>query len=193
MPGQIDDKRLRKLLRSSPATAIEILYHHYYRSLLNISRHLTSDEKASEDIVQETFVHVWENYKSLSTDHERSLQFYLVRVVKNKSITHYKNAIRSSRQNAEYFDEFLLSLSQPSVETTVIKSETGREIREVISTFPRREKECLLMKLDEEMTVGQMSERLQISGKAVERSLTSAKKRLKKYWITKAKNNRQAT
>jgi predicted DNA-binding protein YlxM (UPF0122 family) len=43
------------------------------------------------------------------------------------------------------------------------------------------------MKLDEELSTDQIASKLNVSKKAVERSLTSANKRLRKYWETKLK------
>jgi DNA-directed RNA polymerase specialized sigma24 family protein len=51
----------------------------------------------------------------------------------------------------------------------------------ILSGFPRRERECLLMQVDGEMPVKEIARRLKISKKAVERSLTSAKKRLVQF------------
>ncbi len=185
MFGVVDEARFRNLLLSFPAKAIAFLYDQHYHSLIKIARSLTHDHKASEDIVQETFVHVWENHKRLGEHHERSIQHYLVRVVKNKSISHYKRTLERHEQKALYLNGQRLAARDHSIETEIIQSEISREIRRVIVTFPKREKECLLMKMDEEMTLEQMAERLNVSKKAVERSLTSANKRLRQYWETR--------
>jgi RNA polymerase sigma factor (sigma-70 family) len=185
MPGSIDNERFRKLLLSSPGTAIEILYNEYYRSLLNIAKYLTQDKDVSEDIVQETFIHVWQNHKQLGQFHTRSIQHYLVKVVKYKAITRYKEAVQTGKRKKIFLNGQVYNPAQPSVETSLIELEIRKEIRQFISTFPQKEKECLLMKLDEELTVDQIAARQNVSDKAVERSLASANKRLRKYWIDK--------
>ena len=185
MPGSINNERFRKLLLSSPGTAIEILYHGYYRSLLSIARYLTRDEDVSEDIVQEAFIHIWQNHKQLGQFHTRSIQHYLVKVVKYKAITHYKEAVQTSKRKKLLLNGQVHNPTEPSIETSIIALETRKEIRQLISTFPQKEKECLLMKLDEELSVDQIAARLKVSDKAVERSLTSANKRLRKYWINR--------
>ena len=185
MPSSIDNERFRKLLLSSPGTAIEILYHGYYKSLLNIAKYLTQDEDVSEDIVQETFIHVWQNHKRLGQFHTRSIQHYLVKVVKYKAITRYKETVQTGKRKKMFLNGQVHNPTEPSVETSIIELEIRKEIRQLISTFPQKEKECLLMKLDEELTVDEIAARLRVSDKAVERSLTSANKRLRKYWINK--------
>lgn len=185
MPGSIDNERFRKLLLSLPGKAIEILYDQYYNTLIRIARFLARDEKVAEDIVQETFLHVWENYKKLGQYHHQSILSYLIKVVKNKAIAHFRNTIRHNQHSVEYFNGAVVDNAHPSIETRIIRLEINHEIRQLIATFPKRERECLLLKMDEELSVRQIAERLQVSDKAVERSLTSANKRFRKYWRSK--------
>ncbi len=185
MDGLIENERFRKLLLAIPAKAIEILYDQYYRSLLRIAINLTHDSELSEDIVQETFVHVWQNHKTLGQFHQRSIQHYLVRIVRNKAITQYKRTKHQREQKSEFLNGSNFQFNDPPIEAILIKSETNAELRHLISTFPKRERECLLMKLDQEMTTEQIAINLNVSKKAVERSLTSANKRLRKRWLYK--------
>lgn len=185
MPGMIDNERFRKLLLSLPGKAIEILYDRYYSNLIKTARFLTRDEKVAEDIVQETFVHVWENHKKLGQYHNNSILSYLIRVVKNKAIAHFRDAIRHNKHSVEYRNGAVVDNAHPSIEMRIIRLEIDNEIRQLIATFPARERECLLLKMDEELSVRQIAERLQVSDKAVERSLTSANKRFRRYWRAK--------
>ncbi len=181
MTLNIENERFRKMLLSLPGKAIEILYDQYYTNLLRLAKFLSNDEKVAEDIVQETFVHVWENHKKLGQYHEQSIYTYLIKVVKNKAIGHFRDTIRINKHQIEYLNGTIFD-SAPSIESRIIRLETNEEIRQLIATFPRRERECLLLKMDKELNVKQIAERLKVSDKAVERSLTSAKKRLRKYW-----------
>src|SRR5579871_4917271 len=152
MPGFIENERFRKLLLALPAKAIALLYDQYYRSLVNIAYKLTHDVKVSEDIVQETFVLVWENHAQLGQYHERSIEHYLVRVVKNKSISRYKRTVQRNEKRIEFFHSQAFDSGELSIEERIIKREINSEVRQVISFFPRRERECLLLKLDEELS-----------------------------------------
>jgi len=183
MPGLIENKRFRKLLLAFPAKAIEFLYDRYYCGLVRIARGLTHDQKASEDIVQETLIHVWENHKKLGQYHEQSIEHYLVRVVKNKATSRYKHTLQLNEKKTDFINGYhAINSADLSIEDRIIRIEMSQEVRQIINNFPRRERECLLMKLNEEMTTDQIAERLNVSRKAVERSITSANKRLKKHW-----------
>lgn len=161
-----------------PEKAIEILYERYADILIILAESYVHDRKAAEDIVQETFIHIWEQHRKLGQPDDRSIEHYLVRVVRNKAITCYNKQVRQNRVNAVQMNGY----GQPevSVEARWIDLEINRQIRSIILTFPGREKQCLLMKLDDEFTTQQIAESLSVTRKAVERSLTSAYKRLRK-------------
>jgi RNA polymerase sigma factor (sigma-70 family) len=180
MPEAIDNERFRKLLLAYPAKAVELLYRLQYRHLKTIAWSLTHDKSASEDIVQETFIHVWENHKRLGQADNRSIEHYLTRVVKNKAITYYKRT-RVNNENVVLNGHAITDV-EGSVENNIIRDELIGEVRRTISRFPRREKECLMMKIDSEMTTQQIAVCLNVSLKAVERSITSAYKRLRKFF-----------
>ncbi len=181
MPDSIDNERFRRLLLSLPGKALEFLYNAYYQNLLRISKTFTRNAEVSKDIVQETFVYVWERRKWLSQHHDKSIQYYLMRVVKNKSISYYKRNLRDEAR-MRYLNGNPQLLIEHSIETHIIDLEIQKEIRDVIATFPPRERECLMMKIDKGMSTDQIAENLNVSRKAVERSLTSANKRLRGYW-----------
>lgn len=185
MSGFIDSDRFRKILLALPEKAIVILYEQYYNALVNVSNGLVHDRKAAEDIVQETFIHVWEKHRKLGQPDRRSIEHYLVKVVRNKSISWYKEKLRHGeyRITAGTRDAIV---EEPSVESQWIRNEISDEIRMVIATFPRRETECLLLRIDEELTPQQIANRLKVSRKAVERSLTSANKRLREYLMRRS-------
>src|SRR5690606_28551855 len=151
-----------------------------YYALVNLSHSLVHDRNAAEDIVQETFIHVWEKHRKLGQPDRRSIEHYLVKVVRNKSISWYEEELRHGayRITPETRDRIV---EEPSAESQWIRNEIRDEIRMVIATFPRRETEFLLLRIDEEMTPQQIANRLNVTRNAVERSLTSANKRLRKY------------
>ena len=178
MSNHFDPDRLRLLLRSHPESAINLLVKHYRDSLVNIARTFTNDVNLARDIVQETFAHVWEKHKSLSQDHEKTIDNYLVQVVRYKSISAFKKNLKISDLKQQYIKE--QPTSDESIDSRLIKAEIISTVRQLISTFPSKERQCLELKIDQELTNAQIAEKLNVSVKAVERSLTSAYKRLRR-------------
>lgn len=184
MSDPINNERFRKLLLSLPGKAIAVLYDSYFHSLVSISKKFTHHHEASVDIVQDAIIHVWEKHKRLGSHHDHSIQHYLVKVVRNKSISYYYENLRTEEGIRHLYGNSMDQIENP-IEANMIRTEIRMEIRNLIATFPRRERECLLMKIDGELTQVQIADRLNITQKAVERSITSAYKRLR-YFLKKA-------
>lgn len=182
MPDFIDNEHLRKLLRTAPGDAIQIIYDQYAGSLRAIARKLTRDDSAADDIVQEAFVYIWRNAHELGKFHEKSIQHYLVRIVRNRSITYYKESIKDEARKSDFVMERLGETKEDPFEVVLILNENNQELRRLISTFPDREKQCLLLKLDGQMKNEQIANHLGITEKAVERSVTSGYKRIRKHF-----------
>ncbi len=180
MPNHVNNHEIRKLLLSYPRRAVRILCDQYYNSLVRIAFNLTHDKEVSKDIVQETFAYVWQNANELGNYHERSIQHYLVRIVRNKSISYYNENVQLSKKKIRFVNGHTYDLTQDSIESRIIQIEITQEILGIIARFPKRERECLMMKIEEELDNEEISVRLGVGIKAVERSLTSAKKRLRR-------------
>ncbi len=181
MPGPLNNRELRKLLLSYPAKAIKLLCDQYYNSLLGIAFGLTHDEDAAKDIVQDTFLYLWQNARRVGSYHERSIQHYLVKIVRNKAITHHKKTVHQSTRKMPFTDTSLL---EEPVDSRIIQIEATQEIMDAIARFPKRERECLTMKIQKALSNDEIAARLEVGIKAVERSLTSARKRLRKQLKT---------
>lgn len=186
MPDHVHNHEIRKLLLSCPGKDIKILYDQYCKSLLKIAYRLTHDHDASKDIVQEAFAYLWKNARELGNHHERSIQHYLVRIVRNKSVNYYNENVALGQRKIRLMNGHTFGLAEQSIEARIIQVEITEEIFEIIARFPKRERECLMMKIEEELHNEEIALRLGVGVKAVEKSLTSAKKRLRSRLQTKS-------
>lgn len=163
-----------------PRKAMRTMYDLYHRRLLRVALNYTREIESAEDIVQEAYIHVWEKRIYLCEDTTMTILQFMMGMVKNRSITCYNRQQRFLRERHNLYD--LFTTTEESIEIQQIRQETLIAIRDVIVTFPLREKQCLLMKLEKNMSLPEIAETLTISRKAVERSITAAKRRLRKYW-----------
>jgi RNA polymerase sigma factor (sigma-70 family) len=139
---------------------------------------ITKDEDNSKDIVQEAILYIWTHRKEFSKDHQTSIQHYLVKIVQSKSLSYFRKV--------EHLDVDELSLQNHPVDFTTyematVEAEILQQIRDVIATFPKRERECLLMQIDDGMNPDEIASHFKVTRKAIERALTSAVKRLRKW------------
>jgi RNA polymerase sigma factor (sigma-70 family) len=187
MSAIFNSDRFRILLRSNPTDAIKLLYQLFYRRLFNIALMFTRDQDAAWDIVQETFLLVWTNRKELTAGHEKSIEHYLVRIVRNKSITYFGRRRFIDIDDLGFLNNYT-GTTHP-IEETIIERELLTEMRAYILSFSLREQQCLLMKIDKEMSLDQIATELNISRKMVEKSQTNALKRLKKWASRQNRHN----
>lgn len=141
----------------------------------------THDLQASMDVLQEVFADVWQKRKQLGRERDESIQSYLIKAVQYHSIRFNKKNTKTAERETEYYYRNVEHNIDQSVEGRLIADEKRTFIRLIIATFPPKEKECLLLQIDDELTVREIAKRLAITKKAVERSLTSARKRLRKF------------
>jgi RNA polymerase sigma factor (sigma-70 family) len=179
MPA-LDNESFRRLLLIDPREAIKNLHINYYDSLLRLSTRYTKDSDASQDILQETFKQIWERREFLSNAHETHIEFYLVRVVKVKSMRYYRDSLKERQDRETYLQQVRGTIARSNVEDVLLRRESHTRLRDIIKTFPRREKECLLLTIDEELSPEEIAQRLNVNRKAVYRSLESGYKRLRK-------------
>lgn len=178
-----DDQHFRDILRLFPEEAVIHFFTRYYNNLISMALKNTRDPMVAEDIVQEAFLELWKRRKQLSQYHEKSILGYLVRIVKLQTINYYRYLDKARMLQDEYRNGKHFPLTQSPIEVTLIEHEARMEIIQLIKTFPQREQECLLLKINHEMVIDQIASHLNLSRKAVERSLYSGTKRLRKQWI----------
>jgi RNA polymerase sigma-70 factor (ECF subfamily) len=180
MSAAPDNDHFLKLLRAWPDKAIQLLHYYYYDSLVRLSHSKTHDEKASEDIVHEALIEVWKNHRRIGQNPELLIVPYLLTIVKNKSAAFYNKSMKLRERQLAHCNHELIS-DTPSRENELITAEKQNAIIRILSTFPLREKECLTLKFYQDMSNEDVAQRLKITTKAVERSVTRAYKRFRKY------------
>jgi RNA polymerase sigma factor (sigma-70 family) len=180
----VNSENFRRFLKHRPGEALKFLYENYYQTLVGVAHQLTQDSLAAQDVVQDTFVHVWENRAKLADYDGSPIHFYLIRVVKNKAITYFKATRQFEERMIRHYNSQIHPNEAP-FETTAIQKEIYQQLRELIDGFPPREKACLLMKIDRDMSPDEIAAESHVTRKAVVKSLTSANKRLRRYWNEK--------
>lgn len=181
MSAPINNEAFRNLLFSWPEKAISYLHERYYEDLLRTADAYTRNRKLSEDAVQEVMIDIFRKHKTLGQQHSQPFLAYLFRSVANQAITLYKKNLRAHMRESQYFYDFSRTSPEANAEARIISTERQAFLRVVLGTLTPKERECLLMQVEENLPVKEIAKRLGISAKAVERSLTSARKRLKKF------------
>ncbi len=94
----LSDNDLSSAIKQSDESAFEAFYHRYYKPLFRFIWSRTRSVELSRELVQETFIRLWENRRKL--DSRKSIKAYIYRISHNLLLNH----LRSKKIRREYLD-----------------------------------------------------------------------------------------
>ena len=168
-----DIHRIRGL-RSGRESAYEQLFSEYYKPLSLFAVRFVTDLETAKEIVQDLFVSLYENRKSLLIT--TSLRSYLYQSVRNRCLNHIKH-LQMDRRHLEN-----LKLNQESsedLEATIEKGELEARIFQIISDLPPRCQDIFKKSRVNGMKNIEIAEHLDISIRTVETQISNALKVLR--------------
>jgi RNA polymerase sigma-70 factor (ECF subfamily) len=144
----------------------------WYNALCNYACSYLKDTDICEDIVQETFIRIWEDRPQIIRT--EGIRYYLFTAVRNNCISYLRKAKRHSTmdlddQPAAYIQD---KEEEPDYRTLV---------RKAIDELPPRCREVFLLSRFSNMTYKEIAGSLDISEKTVENQMTKALKMMRAF------------
>lgn len=145
------------------------LFHHYYEPLVRYCIRVIPDQDEAEEIVQESFVNLWEKRHDLNI--ETSLNAYLYRTVMNKALN-YTNHLKIRSKHKEQV-----------MATTTEGELTGDDLHEAelqslyetaLAKMPARRREAFELSRKEGLKYAEIAEKLAVSEKTVQAHISKA-------------------
>ena len=166
-----DETRMVEAIRQSDPAAFRQLYERYARLLHQFLFHRTPDRETAADLVQETFIRVWQHRRDL--DPSRSIRAYLIQVARNLAIDHLRKKLGEG--HSEPLDE---RKPAPAIDPEAfIKRD---RIREAVAALPASQRAVFCLSRFEALTYREIAEVLALSEKTVEVHMGRALKKLRK-------------
>ncbi|WP_108868261.1 RNA polymerase sigma factor [Aquimarina aquimarini] len=165
----MSEEKLLEKLKKGDTDAYQHLFSTYYNWLCNYIFKLSNDHSLSEDIVQETFIYIWEKRNTLLIT--TSLKSYLFKSCYNRFLQHIKKEKRKS--------DSLEKIQWDLIFETYFEKETRYEIRlkkinSLIKKLPPRCKEIFIKSKFEKKKYKEIALELGISIKTVEVQISKA-------------------
>jgi len=117
----LTEEELVAALRNREKIAIEALYDMYSSSLLGVISRIVIDEATAEDVLQETFIKIWNSFQSYSSEKGR-LFTWMVNIARNLSIDKirskdFKNQNKNQEleNNVTFIDEQVNTVYKPEL------------------------------------------------------------------------------
>lgn len=124
------DQLLWKTVNLDDEKAFEQLFGFFYQPLLKYAGKYIDNRSVCEDIVQETFVSLWEHRKTLYIS--QSVRSYLIASIRNHCLNHLKKEGVTHK-----YDEFILNTtSQKEIEDFYLLTELSEMLDKALARLP---------------------------------------------------------
>jgi RNA polymerase sigma-70 factor (ECF subfamily) len=170
------DNELLLLLKQNDEHAFAELYDRHAPKVRSIAYSKTNSIEGAQEIVQETFMRLWERRSSLVID---NLPNYLAVAVKYQVINYIKKQVSVEKHN-----EFYRTFAKVSAEETLQAVELMNlydELEKGISRLPKKTQVVFKLNRLEHKSIAEISEKLNLSQKAIKYHITRSLKELKFY------------
>lgn len=174
---EIKDNVLLEKIKKGDKQAYTLLYHRYFNMLYGLSLRYLKDRDMAQDVVQQTFVKLWENHKHI--DIKCKLSNYLYTMTKNYIL----NQIRHN--NTAIVHHYEIAQEQCKLVESIVgeieEKETLDAFHRALGELPERHREICLLKMKGDMTNEQIAESLKVSTSTVKLKFKESKDLLKLY------------
>ena len=176
----LDDDLLAAVrqLRRAPAepSALRALDTRLRPRLLRYFHEPPFTREDAEDLVQKTFLLVFQHAASLAR--EDRFVGWLFAIARNVKVT------ERDRRRAEYLvpvgDSSDLAATGVSAGEALLEAERGAALREAIAALPPRQRQCLVLRVRDELSYEEIAEALRLNVLTVRNHLAEAKKTLRR-------------
>jgi RNA polymerase sigma-70 factor (ECF subfamily) len=172
-----------ELLRNESTRSFEVLYNRYSGKLYNFAMKVSKgDSYISEEIVQRTFIKVWETREYINP--EKSFISYVCTIAKNMLLNEYEH------QTVHYIYQEYVKLKMVDVdcitEKEVDKNLLEEYIDKLADNLPPKRREIFILSWKQGLSNKKISEQLHISESTIETQLSKAlafmKNKLQKHY-----------
>lgn len=173
----MDDLQAVRRMKSGELDGLEHLVMCYQVKAMRAAFMIVQDEAAAEDVVQDTFLHLYRNIRRF--DEMRPFEPYLMRSVVNAALNSTRRSAKSFSLDAD-LARFENLLSQAAlVESQVQFNQLKEEIFSALSQLPPRQRAAIVQRYYLEMSEQEMAEALDAPPGTVKWLLNAARTRLR--------------
>jgi len=185
MRSSIVSKDVIRALRSGKEWAFEIVFEIYNTRVYSLGVRMGLQKIEAEGVLQETFIAIWNQRKSLDTD----LSFNaLVLTIAKRQIIKVIRDNASRRQRNENIRHLVPTFYQDT-EDYLIYQEMLEEAKEKLDSLPKKQKQIWMLSKEEGLSANEIAARLNLSKRTVENHLFRATRDMKEFLNIKKKSN----
>lgn len=163
---------LLEAIREGDETAFEMIFKEYYQALCRYANSFLNDREEAEEVVQGSFITVWEKRSSLHIT--TSLKAYLYQAIRNRCL----NVIKHEKVKQQHAQHQLVMMPNHDEATTdtVLSNELEKKIYLAMQALPEQCRLVFKLSRFEELKYQEIADQLNISVKTVENQIGKALK-----------------
>ena len=154
----VGDKELIERLRQRDPRALAELYDRYGRLVYTLTFRVVHDHAAAEDLVQETFLRVWNSAQSIDQN-KGSLGPWLLAVARNRAIDYVRSALGRERRSFGWVETYHPALHS-EIEADLLKSDKNRRVKDALEKLAPNYRQVMELAYFEGLSQTEMAEKL---------------------------------
>lgn len=162
------------LLRIGDKRAFEEIYNEFFGVHYHLCLQYLHDEKAAEEIVQDTFLKLWEIKETLNE--QINIRSFLYTITKNNCLNYLRNQKISMKhiENIKYLEMQFNYEALEKLGNYIQFEELRNKIEDALASLPEEVGETFRLSRFEELTYKEIAEKQNISIKTVEARISKA-------------------
>jgi len=164
---QMDDRQLWERIRQGDAQAFDEFYRQHATRLEVFLRHLVGHRQAAEDIMQETFTHIWGRPNGFHPE-RGTLRAYLFGIGRKRA--------------AEWWRKQGPTTTGTESDVTLVCTENTPAMEDAFRRLPEEQRSLLWLREVEGQSYAELAETLEIPVGTVRSRLFAAREALRKIW-----------
>lgn len=169
------DKKWIHLLKKGERNALTEVFNHYHSRLYAFAFSFVKSKDLADEIVQDTFLKIWQRKDSISTDY--SFSSFIFRIAKNLAIDNLRKAVREEAFKSELAAKILTFHTEPEEE--LLYTELSETILACIDQLPEQRQKIFRLSREENLSHEEISIKLGISKNTVKVSIFKSLKEIK--------------
>jgi RNA polymerase sigma-70 factor (ECF subfamily) len=164
--SQVPDSVLVQMYISGNEDALATLINRYQSRIFGFIYSKVNDRDIADDYFQETFIRVINTLKSKKYyDEKGKFLSWVLRIANNLIVDDFRKNknIKMLRDTEEFSIFSIIKDATPSVESNLISTQIGCDLRKIIEELPLDQQEVLKMRFFQEMTFKEISEATNVS------------------------------
>jgi RNA polymerase sigma-70 factor (family 1) len=169
---EISEKEFVIALRKGDEMVYETVFKNYYSRLCNYANTIVKDANEAEEMVQGTFLALWENRDTLLI--HTSVKSYLYRAVHNTCLNRIKH-LKVKQAHSEHY-KYVTDVAYESTAQNILGDELQQQINQAIESMPQQCRTVFVLSRFENLTYAEIADQLKISVKTVDKHMVKALK-----------------